>query len=97
MKAIVDSKVLHKAIQKAIKYDTLKTNKIVTVVPRELKLGKIKVPLSPTDKNIIHYSNFEFDIEKWIKVMTFLYSIPHQPIVCEFDSETISIHCIVNF
>jgi hypothetical protein len=32
-----------------------------------------------------------------VKVMAFLYSIPHQPIVCDFDSEEISINCTVVF
>ena len=96
MKSIVDSKLLHKAIKKAINYNPVKTKApIVNVSPEELKLGKIKVPLRSNSD--WEFNEFEFDIDKWMRVMKFLDGLDQQPITCEFDSEKIRIFCIVDF
>jgi len=96
MRAIISSKELHGAILKALNYNNIK----VKIKSGWLSFGKIKVKLCPleTTTYIRNYNaEFDFDMNKWIRVSTLLHEIPEQPIILEIIEGTVYIDCVVKF
>lgn len=100
MKTIISSEVLKKIIKDAIS----KECRFIHIVNNGIELIFKNVPSVFMSCEVNHYKNentyemIKFNNISWAKVVCALEYFPEQPIVLEFDEETIEItQCVLKF